>query len=206
MARVLLFFLVAYSLDAQAQFSGKVTYQDSYQSKNPNISSSDFEKFMGTKREFYLHGAFYKDVHHGELESVMLYRGDANKLYNYNVGADTIFWMDASGDTLSKVFEIKIEDSNEIVLGQKCKKLTIKSELGTSIYFFSDRLLINPADFKNHHLNFWNLYTSKCKSIPLKIVYEGEEIILTSTAIKIDQMKLEDDVFKIPSGYLKKRF
>jgi hypothetical protein len=205
MARVL-FFLVVYSLNAQAQFSGKITYQDSYQSKNPNISNSDFEKFMGTKREFYLQGAFYKDVHHGEVESVMLYRGDLNKLYTYNAGADTIFWMDALKDTLSTVLEIKMEDSNEIILGLKCKKLTVKSQLGTSIYFFSDRYLINPVDFKNHHLNFWNLYTSKCRSVPLKIVYEGQEIILTSTAIKVDQMKLEDDVFKIPSGYLKKRF
>lgn len=151
MVRILLFFLVAYSLNAQIQFSGKITYRDSYQSKNPNISSSDFERFMGSKREFYLQGSFYKDVYYGELESVMLYRGDVNKLYSHNVGADTIFWMDALRDTLSKVSEIKIEDSNEIVLGLKCKKLRVRSELGTSIYFFSDRYFVNPTDFKNHH-------------------------------------------------------
>jgi hypothetical protein len=161
---------------------------------------------MGSKREFYLQGTFYKDVHYGELESVMLYRGDANKIYTYNVGADTIFWMDASKDTLSKVLDFKVEDSNEVILGMKCKKLTVKSQLGTSIYFFNDHYSIDPADFKNHHLNFWNFYTSMCKSIPLKIIYEGEEMIYTSTAVKVDQAKLEPDMFKIPSGYLKKRF
>lgn len=206
MIRSLLYFLFTFSLSAQAQFFGKVTYQDNYKSKNPNISSSDFEKFTGSKREFYLQGAFYKDVHYGELESVMLYRGDSNRIYSYNVGADTIFWMNALDDTLSKVLDFKIEDSDEVVLGLKCKKLTIKSQLGTSIYFFSDHYLINPADFKNHRLNFWNFYTSKCKSVPLKIIYEGEEITLTSIAIKVDQVKLKADVFKTPFGYLKKRF
>ena len=58
---------------------------------------------MGSKREFYLQGAFYKDVHYGELESVMLYRGDANKIYSYNVGADTIFGSNVSGHSLKSI-------------------------------------------------------------------------------------------------------
>jgi len=203
---VLLFLLLTLSINAQSQFTGKVTYQDSYKSKDPNISGSDFEKFMGSKREFYLQGAFYKDVHYGELNSVMLYRGDSNKIYNYNVSADTIFWMDAAKDTLSKILDFKIGDSNEVILGLKCKKLTIKSQLGSFIYFFNDRYVINPADFTNHHLNFWDFYTSKCKSVPLKIIYEGVDIVLTSTAVKVDQAELDGDTFKIPSGYLKKRF
>lgn len=189
-----------------AQFSGKVTYKDSYESKMSNVSSSAFENFMGTKREFYLQGAFYKDIHYGEFESVMLYCGDVNRLYSYNIGADTIFWMDALGDTLSKISNFKIEESNERILGLKCKKLTIHSRLGTSIYFFSDLYPINPTDFKSHNLNFWNFYTANCKAIPLKIIYENKDIILTSTAISIDQGKLDSELFKIPQGHLEKKF
>ena len=206
MRQYITIFLVLIASATHAQFSGKITYRDSYVSKNPSISSADFEKFIGSKRELYIQRSFYKDVHYGELESVNLYRGDANRVYRYNIGSDTIFWMDASRDTLSKVLDFKMEESDEIILGMKCKKLTVKSQLGISIYFFNDHFSIDPTDFKNHHLNFWDFYTSKCKSVPLKVIYESGEIILTSTAIKVDPINLRSDIFNIPSGYLKKKF
>ncbi len=193
-------------VNTKAQFSGRITYEDSYRSKTPRISGSDFEKFAGTKREFYIQGPFYKTVHNGELKSVMLYRGDENKIYRYNEVPDTIIWMDASRDTLSRISEPTVENSSEVILGLKCKKITVKSKLGTTTYFFSNTYSINPNDFKNHHLEYWDFYTSTAKSVPLKIIFEGEEIGFTSTAVKVESMKLETSVFKIPPGYLKKRF
>jgi hypothetical protein len=74
--KTLLALVVVLPMNVWAQFSGKVTYQDSYVSKNPTISSSEFEKFIGTKRELYIQGPFYKVVHYGDVKSGMLYRGD----------------------------------------------------------------------------------------------------------------------------------
>jgi hypothetical protein len=204
--RILLAFLIIAQIKVHAQFSGKVTYQEAYRSKTPSIPVAAFEKFVGTKREFYTQGAFYKSVHSGELKSVIMYRGDVNKAYRFNEGADTIFWLDASRDTLSRVSNPKVEDSNEIILGLKCKKITIKSQVGTTTYYFNSTYSIDPADFKNHHVEYWDFYTATTKSVPLKIIFEGTEMGFTSTAVKIEPMKLTDDIFKVPPGYLKKLF
>lgn len=118
-----IFFIVILPINVYAQlFSGVVTYKDSYTSKNNNISSSDLENFIGSKRELYLSGSFYKIIRYGEVKSTMLYRQDENRVYNFKDGMDTIFWMNTPGDTLSKVLSCKMEDSDEIVLGLKCKK------------------------------------------------------------------------------------
>src|SRR5690606_3340948 len=93
--RIIVFlFLVIANHVLFAQFSGKVTYRDSYESKNPNISSLEFEKYVGSKREFYIQGSFYKTINYGEITSVTLYRGDENKIYFFNEGADTVYWTD----------------------------------------------------------------------------------------------------------------
>lgn len=200
-------FLLLFTVGAcYAQFSGKITYKDSYESKIPHVSSEAFEQFIGAKRELYLQGLFYKNVHYGEVTSILLYRGNVNRLYMYNISADTIFVIDARNDSLSTVSQYLLEDSDEVILGMKCKKLTITSELGTSIYFFNTRYPINPNDFKNHKFNFWNFYTSVAKAIPLKIIFESKDINFTSTAIEIEQKKLPNGVFAVPNGYLKNKF
>src|SRR5688572_17490406 len=95
---------------SKAQFSGIITYQESYQSKNSSILNTDLETFMGTKRELYIRGAFYKTIRKGNPVSVMLYRSDENKVYRFGSMNDTILWMDASLDTLSQIGGAKVED------------------------------------------------------------------------------------------------
>jgi hypothetical protein len=207
MTKFLFFYYLLISLDSDAQFfSGKITYADSFKSKTPDISSEDLEKYIGAKRELYIQNSFYKDVHSGELKSVMIYRGESNRLYDYSLVSDTVYWVNALSDTLSKISYSKIDDSNEIILGLKCKKITIESELGSTIYFFNENYPINPNEFSDHNLNFWNFYTLKTKSIPLKVIFENDKVILTSIAVKIEEIELADSVFTIPRGILKKRF
>jgi hypothetical protein len=207
MKKLFAFAIILFLLEnAKAQFSGRVLYEESYNSKTAEISVSDLEKFIGTKRELYIKGPFYKHVHNGVFKSVMLYRGDENKLYRFNEGADTILWMDASRDTLSKISATKIESSKEVILGLKCKKIEVKTPLGTTTYYFNDAYGINPQDFENHRIEYWDFYTSVARAIPLKIVFEGKEISLVSTAIKIDSMKFDSKTFDVPLGYLKKLF
>jgi len=194
------------ALNVKGQFSGKVIYHDSYKSKNPAISSSDFEKFVGTERVLFMQDSFYKNVHTGEFKSIMLYRGDENKLYRFNEGADTIFWMDALRDTLTKVSESKVERSDEIILGLKCKRIKIVTQLGITTYYFSDSYRIDPRNFKNHHLESWDFYASRARAIPLKIVFESEEMDFVSTAIKVEPIRLNKNIFDVPPGYLKKLF
>jgi hypothetical protein len=114
--------------------------------------------------------------------------------------------MDASLDTLSQIGGAKVEDSNEIVLGLRCKRITIKSQLGTTTYYFNEMYSINPADFISHRLEYWNFYTAKTKSVPLKIVFENKDVKMISTAVNVERMNLEDSVFKVPPGFLKKLF
>jgi hypothetical protein len=201
-----LFFAAVSAACCNAQFSGKITYQDAYISKSPNVSSDNLEKLIGTKRELYIQDANYESIYWGETKSTMLYRGDENKLYRFNNGADTIFWIDASRDTLFNHAEYKLSNSDETVLGLVCKKLTIRSKLGVTTYYFNSVYSIDPLRFRQHHFDGWDLYTAYAKSVPLKIVFEGELASSVSTAVKIEPAKLDSIIFKCPPGILRKMF
>jgi hypothetical protein len=189
-----------------AQFVGVITYNESYKSKDPLISSDDFTKMMGSVRKLYIKGSNYRNVFDGNPGTVLLYRGDRQKIYRFEQNADTVFWMNALSDTLSKIITYKIEDTNETIMHLTVQKLTIKSEMGLTTYFYSGKYGINPADFTRHNLNFWNFYTLKSRAVPLKIVIENDRIIMTSTAVKIESLDLDQIIFDIPFKPLRKLF
>lgn len=202
-----LFALLFYTLSIyhlNSQFVGEIVYQNYYQSKTKGITDSEMTTLFGERQELYIYNNYYKIVHFGLDTSFEMYRGNENKVYMYKQNSDTITWIDAISDTLSHVSEYHIDSIGEDILGYKCLKLVIKSDLGLNIYFYNTSIPLNPTNFKNHKFTNWDLYTSIAKSVPLKEIFDYNDFKITSTAVKIIRTDLNVDFFQVPQGILKK--
>lgn len=200
---ILILFILSISSRVEI-FSGKVSYVESYVSNDPNLSVADVENLLGTKRDFYIQGQFYKSVSFGNTNRTLLYRGDENRIYRFEGEGDTVYWKQAVAiDSLSNTIDISVEASDEIVLGLKCRKIKFISRSVVTTYYFNKRYGIDPEAFRNHKLESWDLYTRVARAVPLKIVLQTPKLTVSSTAVKIEGLDLADSVFERPPGCLK---
>ncbi len=129
--------------------------------------------------------------------------GDENRIYFFKNNPDRIVWCDASLRKFEKTSFTAVERTDEVILGHKCKKVTLRSESSTVTYYFSDAYPLDPRGFAQHFFDSWNLYTSLAKAVPLKVVLEVRGMKLTSTAIRMESKPIDRSVFEVPKGILK---
>lgn len=194
-----LFLILFISLNLRSQnFQGKITYTNTFESKIKNMTPEKFARFIGSKQEYFIMEGDYLILSNGELSNVMLYQNKINKIYIKNIYNDTITCFDASIEK-TKVVDFKIVDSEEKILNQTCKKITIQLENGTNyIHYFTIKYKLNSTLFKGHSFNHWYFYLDKTNAIPLKTIIENKQFKMTSTAIEINEIRLNDSKFLLP--------
>jgi len=197
-------FLILLTLNAFSQFTGEVVYREAYEIKIPGISSADFQKHAGDTRHLYIQNGFYKNENNSPSFNQWIYRGDENRIYFIEKNSDTIKWYDASVRKYEKTSFTQVEKTDEVILGKKCKKLTLKSNVSTVTYYFSNDYPLDSKVYARHFFESWNLYTSLAEAIPLKVVLETKEMKATSTAIRIEPKIIPKSVFEVPKRVLKK--
>lgn len=201
--KVLLCLLFVLPLKGFSQFTGEVFYKEVYESKIPGINNQDFQRYTGDSRRLYIGNGSYKNENNSLSISRWIYRGSENKLYFFRNNSDTIVWCDASLRKFEKTSFTPIEKTDEVILGHKCKKVTLRSESSTVTYYFSDAYPLDPRGYAQHFFESWNLYTSLAKAVPLKIILENKDMKLTSTAVRIESKSIDWSVFEVPKGILK---
>lgn len=201
------FFLLLcfFSISVVSQnFVGKVLYKNSFQSKLPNMTNEKFTALIGSQQVYVIKNGKYLSITNGQLTPVQLYKNSTNKLYTKTGNSDTIICIDASIEK-SKIIEIKKEETSIIILGHKCKLLTMKSDNGTLYkYYYSEKLGVNPEDYKYHNYNHWYKYLIETKSLPLKMVIENNQFTMTTEAISFEEKDILDGKFELPSGTILK--
>lgn len=193
-------FLILFSLlNLRSQnFQGKITYTNTFESKIKNMTPEKFAQFIGSKQEYFIKEGDYLILSNGEISNVMLYQNKKNKIYTKNIYNDTIICFDASIEK-TKVIEFKIVDSEEKILNQTCKKITMQLENGTSyVHYFAVKYKLNSTLFKGHGFNHWYFYLEKTNALPLKTIMENKQFKMISTAIEIKELKLSDSKFILP--------
>lgn len=160
--------LVFVSLSCFSQFEGKIVYQNSYEWKGADgLTTEQFTQYMGDRSEYYVKGSYYKTTSNGMYYSSQTYSPEENKLYNQIDAKDTLIWFNTSigSDT---IVSISIDESDEVVLGNNCKVLTIKTTEGKGLYYFSNNFRINPEPFIKHHYGNLSIITRETKAPILK--------------------------------------
>jgi hypothetical protein len=194
------FFLAIYILHppmiSGQSFIGNINYNYSYTSKLPNITDDQFNQYMGTEQAYSINEDMYMSQMNGMSMEFQVYDAQNNRLLNKFQDNDTIYTIDAS--TVSdEISEFDIADTDVIVLGYKCKVLKLTTKSGTSEYYFSPAIKVDPNHFKKHNYGNWAFIVSQTQSIPIKTHIENEQFIMESVATEIKEENVTIDIDKI---------
>ncbi len=199
---VLIIVLLNSFISVSQNFEGKIIYQNTYESKTSGVSNEQLNLLMGTLQEYVIKGGNYKSTFNGQFNQFQLYRSIENKLYNKFSNAEALFWSDGTIEG-EKVVDLNIIKDKETILGINCNELTMKTTKGIYIYYYNAKYSINPELYKGHLFGNWYFYVKESKAVPLKIIMDTPEFKSISTAIKVDEYKVEDTYFELPKLPLK---
>jgi hypothetical protein len=180
-------------------FEGKITYTNSYKSKNPKITDQRWTSMMGSTQEYLIKDGDYKSIGNGTLVQWQLYANNDNKLYNKMSNSETAFWNDASvqGD---EILNVEINKNVTEVLGYKCDEIILTCKSGVQKYYFNSKLSVNTKLFINHKFGNWYDYLSKANSLPLKSIIDTAQFSMESVATEVKSMKLDTKTFELPTS------
>lgn len=178
-------------------FEGVITYTNSYKSKSPQLKSEQLNSMMGTTQIYYIKGGNYKSVFNGSYIKMQFYNNAENRSYSLTAKSDSLYWEDY-GKNKDVAIKYEVEKNKETVMGLVCDMIIVYTAKSKTTYYYNKKYPINLEMYKKHQYGNWYYTISKTKALPLKTVYEDEQLVLTSTAVKISPQKLEDNVFTIP--------
>jgi len=197
-----IFLLLTKIVFAQS-FEGEIIYLNSYKSKAANFSDQQVQSMMGNQEEYYLRAGDYKIVMNGSVVSTYYYHAKENKLYTEFQDGDRMYWSDAAVNNDS-VLSFEVKKNVGKILSYSCDEVILHTRKGTQIYDYAPQLVVDASLFANHKFNNWYDYLKVAKAVPLKMVVEQDQIIITSEAIAVKPIKLNDDLFVLPAHELVK--
>ena len=201
MKKILVILLLIFNLlsvNAQS-FEGKITYNNTYKSKNPQVSDAQWTAMMGSTQDYFIKDGNYRSNTNGNMMNWILYIKKDSKLYSKIATSEAIMYNDVSvqGD---EVLKSELKKDVTTILGYTCDELILTCKNGTQKYYFNTAIAVDPKQFENHKLGNFYDFISKSKSLPLKSNIETQMFSIESTATSIDKMKLEDTLFQLPAG------
>lgn len=181
-------------------FEGKILYKYQYIDKQGKDITSRMKLEGDVEQHYFINLKNYKSKNQND-QLTQLYNSATNKYY-YNLGLE-LEEVDA-GKEFPKSFQSKSLPDKQTILDMPCKSLLMKSEVGSTTYFYSKKVKVNPTPFSRHRFGNWNSYLSLTKgALPLKFVIVFDQYTLTATAVEVTRMKLDDKEFEV-MGALKK--
>ncbi|SKC87278.1 hypothetical protein [Ohtaekwangia koreensis] len=192
------FFFVVAAASAQS-FEGKISYQNKYKSKLPNVTDEQFNAMMGTTQDYFIKGSQYKINTNGTFFQWQIYIPKDNKLYNKIANSEALLWIDASTNS-DELIKVETKKNAVVVLGHSCDEITLHCKSGVQRYYYSTKLKVDPKPFANlKYENFYE-YISRAQALPLKMSIETPQFILESIATEVKPMSLDAKLFTLPEG------
>ncbi len=193
------FFLFTIAVSSQTNFEGVIRYNLRFQDKTGDMSDEEAVQFMGNKQTYYIKGNKYKSAMNGMLKVTQYYTG-RDTLYNQMMGVNGLLYNDAKQKT-EEVISANIKKNQVNVAGYSCDLLEIRTDGGTTLYYYNDAVKVNPEDYKNHEYGLWYFCLKKTGgALPLKLISDVSDIKLSIEAITVEKKKLSDAIFEIPKG------
>ncbi|MEN1784639.1 MAG: DUF4412 domain-containing protein [Bacteroidota bacterium] len=189
--------LCAFTIAAQTDFEGTITYNIKFQDKTGKMTDAQAASFMGMEQTYYLKGNHYKSVMDGHLKMTQYYTGK-DTLYSTMAGVNALIYIDAKQNK-EKVISSNITKGQEVVAGYPCDVLEIKTDKSTTTYYFSPEIRTNPEGYANHNYGLWAYCLEQTKgALPLKTTITSAEMQLSMEAKTVAAGPLEDTIFELP--------
>lgn len=180
-------------------FEGKITYANTYKSKNTKIPDQQWTTMLGSTQEYFIKEGEYKSITNGTFVQWQQYSNKDNKLYTKMANTETLLWNDGSiqGD---EVLKVEVNKKVTEILGYKCDEVILTCKSGVQKYYFNSKLSVKTKLFVNHKFGNWFDYLSKSNALPLKSIIDTAQFTLESTATEVKPSKLDAKMFELPAG------
>lgn len=191
--------LIVFTTTFGQSFEGKILYNNTYKSKNPQLTDLQWSTMLGSTQEYFIKEGNYKSVLNGDFMQWQIYNNSENRLYNKMSNSDTVIWNDAAiqGD---EVLKVEVNKNVIEILGYKCDEVILTCKSGIQKYYFNSSLSVNSELFTNHKFGNWFDYLSKSNAVPLKLSIDSAHCTIESIAITVVPMQLESKEFELPIG------
>lgn len=191
--------LIVFTTTFGQSFEGKILYNNTYKSKNPQLTDLQWSTMLGSTQEYFIKEGNYKSVLNGDFMQWQIYNNSENRLYNKMSNSDTVIWNDAAiqGD---EVLKVEVNKNVIEILGYKCDEVILTCKSGIQKYYFNSSLSVNSELFTNHKFGNWFDYLSKSNAVPLKLSIDSAQCTIESIAITVVPMQLESKEFELPIG------
>jgi hypothetical protein len=190
---------VVYLSSFGQSFEGEIVYQTSFKSKIPDITAKEFSSVMSVGKNFFIKDGDFKYETDGAHQLWQLYINADNKLYHKYSNSEVLIWNDASVNR-EEVLSTEIYKDAAEILGYKCDEIILNCNIGIHKYYFSSKLHIDGKLYTNCLIDNWYAYLSNANAIPLKIVFDNEQVSMETTAIAVKPMILDKSIFTLPEG------
>ncbi|WP_211208942.1 hypothetical protein [Cytophaga aurantiaca] len=180
-------------------FEGKIVYQNTFKSKNPQMKDEQWTAMFGSTQEFYAKGNNYKSVSNGSLFLWQIYSAKENKIYSKMSNSPSVYWNDAAVNT-DTILKTELKKATTVILGYTCDELTLTCKSGIQKYYYNSKLGVDPKLFSLHKYGNFAYYLAKSKAWPLKSYIETDQFTITSTATEVKPMVVDVNIFKLPAG------
>lgn len=180
-------------------FEGKITYANSFKSKNAQITDQQWNSMLGSTQEYFIKKGDYKSITNGTFVQYQQYSNKDNKLYTKMAHSETLLWNDGSiqGD---EVLKVEVNKSATEILGYKCDEVILTCKSGVQKYYFNSKLSVDSKLFTNHKFGNWFDYLSNSNSLPLKSIIDTAQFTMESIATEVKAMELDSKMFELPIG------
>lgn len=192
----LFIFLTAIVVNAQS-FEGKITYKNTYKSKNPGLGDTQLTSLMGDTQQYYIKGGNYRSDINGSLLQSQLYINQDNKLYTKMSNNENILFNDALVNN-DEVLSAIVTKNTTTILGYKCEELVITTKNGIQKYYFASKLAVDAKLYTNHKYGNWDVYMANAHAMPLKITMNTPQFSMESLAVEVKSSKLQPELFILP--------
>ena len=180
------------------EFEGVLTYRLQVKSLTPKMSDEEAARPFGKEeRSYYRRGNEKVEVSDG-LAEMYLYRCDLNREFMQLRGQDRLLVYDGAKPQKG-LSDFATGESNETILGYPLRFVIMRYDDGTEDrLFFGDTLPVDPRRFADRRVLHQNRYYERACALPLRHEMQGQVIVVTKTATKIEERQLSEDLFKVP--------
>lgn len=201
MEKILLLTLVistCLSSTSETFFTGRIVYKSTFLAPDGSDITPQMSKVLGKQQDYYINDKNYKSILNGTAMKMQIYHGESNK-YHIVLPNNSTQVIDASVQS-EKVEQILHSEEEIMLLGEKCKKLVIKTNQSEMTYFYAPSMKVPVENFKGHIYGSWYAYLKASKgALPLKSILKNSSFTCILEAVKIEEKELTDADFSIPT-------
>lgn len=187
-------------IHAPSYFTGKIVYQHTFTDLDGKETMNALYTALGREQHYLIDDKNYKALNENG-RYIQLYNGQTNTYYHFSSNA--AHKIDAATSSSSPAVITK-HQGKEKIAGFDCQALQMETGSITTIYYYSDKIKVDPATYARHHFGDWNKYMEASNgALPLKFVMKDHKnkFIWTSVAKVVNEQKMSTEDFRFPAGY-----